>query len=880
MNILNKLTIKHLTMNKKRTIVSIIGIILSTALMVGIGLICSSLREFLIQDTISTTGSYHANINEVEKAKLESIEKNNNIEKYFYEYGIGYAKYEESDNKYKPYFYIDAVSESFFEELKLTEGRYPKDDTEIILSDHIYEQGHANYKIGDTIVLEYGQRKLNDEAIDLSENVILDNEDTYSFEETFDAIGTKTYTIVGICERSNYESYSSPGFYIFTKANNSYKGKIDLYFIYKNPAKTYDLSQTIYKNLGKDIENGSYQINYNSSLLSLYGVSNYGNINRFISQFLFLFLSIISIACIIVIYNSFAISVMERKKLFGLFSSIGATKAQIRKTVFFEALIVGSIGIVLGVLGAYIGIGTLIVILNHLLEDQLGIPLSLTTYPLFIIIPIIFITLVMIISVFIPARRASKISPIEVIRQNDDIKIKGKKLRTSKLVNYLFGVEGTIALKNIKRNKRKYRITIVSLCISIITFLAFSSYLKFGTMTADDYMGKPDYDVYVYINYNSYNETVKKALDEMLMLKDVEDYVQYEQLLVPIKLIDEQYYTNDNKNYFDSYSLEDGKYINEYVHVIKLDDKTYESYKKKLGLTTNRMIFINKYYVMDYRDNNRKLININLYKDNLSITFCNDKLINDLNNSSDYLENDGYMTKEQYDSICTYNVSNFYMVNDDIYPNLLEDKKYMKDVIIVNSSDFEKIKEVSYQDKENNSIGFMTLIKANDFEKLDELGKTIDNYGTYQNITESQKSQSNSILAVKILFYGFITLVTLIGVTSVFNTISTNINLRKREFAIFRSIGLTPHGFNKMIWFESLFFGLKSLLYGLPIGIVLSYLIALNMNNLVKFEYSLPIEAIVISIIGVFVVVLITMWYSTSKIREENILEAIREENI
>ena len=188
--------------------------------------------------------------------------------------------------------------------------------------------------------------------------------------------------------------------------------------------------------------------------------------------------------CLLYTSNSFAISVMERKKEFGLLSSIGATKKQLSYTVFFEALIEGIIGIILGICGAYIGIGTVIIIINNLIGDILVLKLNLVTNIVFIIIPVIFMILVIFISALVPSRRAAKVSPIEAIRQNDDIKINKKKIKTGKLVNKLFGIEGEIALKNIKRNKKKYRVTIVSLFISIVLFISFSSYMNYTIDTA------------------------------------------------------------------------------------------------------------------------------------------------------------------------------------------------------------------------------------------------------------------------------------------------------------------------------------------------------------------------------------------------------------
>ena len=145
----------------------------------------------------------------------------------------------------------------------------------------------------------------------------------------------------------------------------------------------------------------------------------------------------------------------------------------------------------------------------------------------------------------------------------------------------------------------------------------------------------------------------------------------------------------------------------------------------------------------------------------------------------------------------------------------------------------------------------------------------------------SYKQEKNSLLVIKILLYGFIVLVTLTGVTSVFNTIYTSIHLRRKEFAILRSVGLTNKGLSKMMFFESLFFGIKSLLYALPVSFIFILLIASSIG--ISFNFGtllIPWKAILISIVGVFLIVLIITFYSIQKIKKENILTFLQNENI
>lgn len=397
MNILNKLTIKHLKMNKKRTVVTIIGVILSTALMVGIGLLFSTFREYLIDETIGYSGDYHTEFSQVEQDKFSLITNNIKVKDYFYSKHIGFAYLDNSSNEYKPYLDVLEVSDNYFEELNLIDGRMPKNSNEVVISNHIETNGGVKYNIGDTLELNIGERySEGDRLADIAPN-----NNSFIPDEYLEIEDTKKYEIVGIVERSNYEAYSSPGYRIFTKlSNDNNDKKLDVYVHFKNVKDTYKVSEDIakqlgYKNVG--IDDVFYrEVNYNSSLLALYGVSQYNNMLEGVSGILIIVLGLVSIGCIIVIYNSFAISVMERKKQFGLFSSIGATKKQLRKTVLFEAFIIGIIGIPLGLLGGFLGIATVIKIMNYLIGSELTFKLA--AYPLFIIIPIIFMIVTILIS--------------------------------------------------------------------------------------------------------------------------------------------------------------------------------------------------------------------------------------------------------------------------------------------------------------------------------------------------------------------------------------------------------------------------------------------------------------------------------------------------
>lgn len=850
MSILNRLTIKNLRLNKKRTIVTIIGIILSTALMVGIGLLFSSFQDLMIRDTIGYSGKYEANYSDVDLDKLNNIKDKGFT--YFYEKPIGFSKIE-SSNEYKPYMYITGVNKEYFNELKLVDGSFPKNENEVVISNHVITNGGLNYKVGDIVTLKYGTRNIEGEET-LANSELVDGE--FLTNE-----GTYTYKIVGIVERSNFESYSASGYTAFTVDVNSDKGNVNLYVMFNKNKKIIKQSEELAKEL-----NYNGDINYNSTLLALYGESTYGNVMSSMGGMMIIMLSLVSIGCIIVIYNSFAISVMERKKEFGLLSSIGATKKQLAHTVFFEAVVVGVIGIIFGILGAYIGIGCVVLVINNLISDMLEYKLHLVTNPLFIIIPVIFMIIVIGVSAFIPSRRASKVSPIEAIRQNDDIKINKKKIRTSKLVLKLFGIEGEIALKNIKRNKKKYRVTIVSLFISIVLFISFSSYMNYTLNTASSVMGEVPYDYQIsYFGDDPNND--KEALDkinEIVKSSDVKEYVSYS--VSNLSIIGNYTYSDEYLDFYKSAYGENGiKALNnlkyQYISIYILDDNSYNKYKKLIGLDKDSVILLNKFKGVSYGNNKRVNYNIPVINNgNINIKICN------------FDDNDEDVDTTKY---CNKNIDNIFVTNKSF--DLIEEFSYMDDFkLIVNKKLYDSISDSSTHYTQFNIISDNT-------NNIDKLTKDLDKYSNvnYTNIKEAMKQANNLILVVKILMYGFISLVTLIGVTSVFNTISTSMALRKREFAVLRSIGLTNRGFNKILFFESLFFGMKSLIFAIPVSIGITVLIHYALADMVSIStIIIPWKYIIISIVSVFVIVLLTMMYSTSKIKKHNIIEQIREENI
>lgn len=843
MKILNQLTIKHLLMNKKRTIVTIIGITLSMALMLGCGLLASSFIEEMKQETIAMNGGHHAVFHSLTMDQAKTLKENINVEKTYFMSSLGFAEFPDSDNPGKPYYFIGAASQELLDSFRLVEGRLPSNESEVVISEHIDYNGGKHYNIGDILDFNIGPRVID--GIDTYQNVEFNNVNT----DDVLVKEHKTYKIVGIVARTYVEDYSSAGYSIFTKAEQLDENlEHNLFVLFKNPKDTYEIGNHIVEDLSMD----DRDVDYNAGLLYYYGTTRYNNINESILRILSIALCLLSVGCIIVIYNSFAISTMERKKQFGLYSSIGATRKQILHTVFFEAFIVGIIGIVLGILGSYLGIFIVLQILNHLLKHIWSYEFTLVMNWLYILVPIGFMIFVIFISAFIPARRASRVSPIVAIRENDDIKIPRRRFKTPKFIVHFFGIEGELALKNMKRNKKKYRITILSLFISIVLFISFSAYLTYGIAsmnTIDIY----DYDISVSAteaDFSSLKEVQKdsRVTDQYLFYED------YYMAKVPFSAY--------AKNYSDarkSYYIDEELYDFNNFKLVVLEDDVFQDYAKQVSANPNDLILLNEGQFVVYQSHDRISYHQELIADkNVSFQICKTE--------DDCMEQPFHIvyTKEH---LPTFG----YLSYQNSLVGFLSSSRYQK---FIEQSIFDRHDNERYYTLQLNSTDYETM-----FQELEEKFKDNNSYVGSPKMT--LKQEKNMILAIKILLYGFISLVTLIGVTSVFNTIHTSINLRRKEFAMLRSMGLAPSGFNKMILFESLFFGLKSLMYGLPVSFLCILLVHNSMNNFSRGEGLLiPYGAVIMAIVGVFLIVLLAMVYSVNKIRKENILDCIRDENI
>ena len=862
MNILNKLTIKNLKLNKKRTIVTIIGIILSVALICAVASMVSSFRESLIRFEINRDGNFHYEFSNVDSKTLKEIKNNRNFEKIYISKNVGYLKLDNSKNEDKPYAYLIAMNKITMSNvsLNLIEGRFPSNDKEIVIPRHLKTNGRIDYKVGDTITLYLGDR--------VSDGYTLNQNNPYhKDEETFDIKDTKTFKIVGIIERPStiIENYSAPGYTFITYLNdNNYSGEYNVYLRYtkealKNryeiTAKLLNVDPIKYKKYMTDLDSlKDSEIDeieekivktphiMNGYLISLETMSLKNSTMKVLYILSTIVIIIIIVSSVFCIKNSFDISIAEKTKQYGMFRSIGATSKQIKKNVLYEAFILGIIGIPLGILCGLLASWILIKVCNYYLYGTLnGITLVFNTSLISILISILLGSITIYFSALKSARRASKLSPMVAIRNSEDIKIKSKKLRTPKYIKSLFGVGGVISYKNLKRNKKKYRTTVISIVISVSVFIGLYYFMNMAFSILDLEVGSSDANIQLIIGDNSKDkENNLNKIEQIFNLDNIERISFQKRLLGEI--IDKTLYTKE----FNKLVGTNGTKIS----IFAIGDSEYRTYVKSLGLNysdvKNTGILIN--YSFAYDEDSKKDVEISV----LNIK-KNDKVDIKINNITHQIKISEVTKERPFGFSNTYS-SGFIIVSDEYLKELDSNFNYGWILIRSNNAD---------------------LLQSNIEKILGDIDYNLDNTDKNYRIVKGVYT------LVAIFLYGFITVITLIGITNIFNTITTNINLRRGEFAILKSVGMTSHEFNRLINLETIFYSLKSLLIGIPLGVGISYLIYIAFSEGSReFQYEFPFGGVFISILAVFILVFIIMNYSIKKVNKQNIIEDIRNENI
>ena len=519
MNVFNKVTLESLKKNRTRTIVTIIGIMLSAAMICASTTLVSSMQNFVLRCEIYSSGDWYGAVYDAAYKDYEDIRDSDRVSSAAYAQVLGYAKID-SANERKPYLYVlgGDVASGYFETMPvhLILGTLPKDSTEIILPEHLTSNGKVNYKLGDTVTLDVGDRTLDGRRLGQDTPVYTYDSETQvevMSGERLENTEPRTYTVVGIYERPAFEDYSAPGYTALTAADteSADQAPIHCYFKLHKPAGVYDFM----KEMGYTQE---YRYAYNTKVLLYSGTAPFDSFLTAFYSLAAIIIALIVFGSVSLIYNAFSISVSERTRQFGLLSSVGATRKQLRRMVLFEALAVSIVGIPLGILVGIGGIGITLLLIGDKFFSivRVDIPMRLCVSWQAVVIAAVIALVTVLISAWIPSKRATRVSAVEAIRQSMDIKVSGRPVRTSKLAYRLFGLPGVLAGKHYKRNRKKYRTTVVSLFMSIVLFVSAAAFTDYMMESAEGGLASDQFDLIYAAESDASSAMTPDALLELL----------------------------------------------------------------------------------------------------------------------------------------------------------------------------------------------------------------------------------------------------------------------------------------------------------------------------------------------------------------------------
>ncbi len=907
MNILHTYTRRALGKNRVRTWVTIIGIVLSMALLTAViegaysGL-CYT-RGIMIEDG----GWYHAYYFDLDEAQMRETANLKFIDERAVWQMVGW-EVQDADAERMPLF-VEAIDDHVADmlSLKLIEGRLPENEHELIVSSRFYDAYGANrdetaldaFQVGNTVTMTLG-RRIDGEGSVLSER---------EYAEDARIVDAKpyTYTIVGVYNGFN-TILGGEGYRALTRGFGT--GSYNVFFTVNHPYFLRSIMgrQTLSQNWGE-----------NTQLMRLYGSFSDMNLSAVLFGFAAILVILVMFGSISLIYNAFSISVAERTRQFGILKSIGATKKQIRASVRYEALLLCAVGIPIGLIVGCVGIGVTLWAIKDTfikLAPNIHTEMKLVLHPLALLAAVLCCLVTVLISASVPAKRAARLQPIDAIRQSADVKAKPREVRTSRLTEKLFGFEGAMGAKNFKRNKKGYRITVLSLVMSIVLFIGASSFCTYLTDMVRTLMEDNDADVV---------GTVKIAQVDALFneIKASEEVTRASYYFI--------YYggvfgmQTDSDNLSDSYwsaphHRREGDREDVNVSVLYLDDASFRELCKENHIDPERYFDPDCPYgllknevtdVIQEANNRQKRYQYEVFRtDKLPASVV----------SLDVPEREGFYKDISYDpetgkdfvryypseyveeQLRRANADNGYMVV--LYSAMAADTLTVDEASVFETFPFDAIIKgnnfnVVLRDRALIVYPFSKCTLANaEADQAYMMFESDDHKATYSKLHEAAErdnmlyvnyvgdlaeERENSRLIVNVVnvfAYGFIILISLIAAANVFNTISTAIMLRRREFAMLKSIGMGDRGMLRMLNYECLIYGLRALLFGLPISALLTFAIFKVVAQELERSFYMPWTSVLIAVLSVFIVVFATMLYARSKIRKDNPVDALKNENL
>ena len=908
MNVFSKVTLESLKKNRTRTIVTIIGIMLSAAMICASTTFVSSMQNFVLRCEIYSSGDWYGAVYDAAYKDYEDIRDSDRVSSAAYAQVLGYAKIG-SANERKPYLYVlgGDVASGYFKTMPvhLILGTLPKDSTEIILPEHLTSNGKVNYTLGDTVTLGVGDRTFDGRRLGQDTPVYTYDSETHTeimSGERLENTEPRTYTVVGIYERPTFEDYSAPGYTALTAADtkSADQSLIHCYFKLHKPAGVYDFM----REMGYTQE---YRYAYNTKVLLYSGTAPFDSFLTAFYSLAAIIIALIVFGSVSLIYNAFSISVSERTRQFGLLSSVGATRKQLRRMVLFEALAVSIVGIPLGILVGVGGIGITLLLIGDKFSSivRADIPMRLCVSWQAVVIAAAIALITVLISAWIPSKRATRVSAVEAIRQSMDIKVSGRPVRTSKLAYKMFGLPGVLAGKHYKRNRKKYRTTVVSLFMSIVLFVSAAAFTDYMMESAEGGLASDQFDLIYAAESDTSAAMTPDALLKLLLSEQNVTGGTYTKKQFLQGDISREYVTAMYADRFADFGMEredatpkdlsisgylyfvaDAEF-NRLLEKYNLKEADYYDRDKPLGIALDRNIELDrrleKYVTLDTLKGDGCVIE-GLYYVEIDGYYRKDSRIDENGNKVvlyQNRDNENDIIELPYEeSFAKYTLRSEKTIEEA--PFFVSRSTPVAINMIYPYSMLESVVPEAALNQFRNTEYFLTSSDhAASFENLATM-LTENGLSSRQlfDYAANAETNRNVITIIRVFAYGFIVLISLIAAANVFNTISTNISLRRREFAMLKSVGMTQKGFRRMMNCECLLYGSKALLLGLPVSCGITYLIYRAVTTAYETSFHLSWAAIGIAVLSVFLVVFATMMYAMRKVKKDNPIDALKNENL
>lgn len=863
MNIVNKLTLNHLKSNLKRTVVTILGMIVSVAMITATCVSIASIFDLLENQDKYTQGLAHAvidsgstkeDVTPISPEQMKTLAESDGVQSAA---AVKYAEGFHIENQKHPargIGSIGAMNDAAFKMFIVgkLQGSLPQNSSEILVDKEFVEKNNLNWKVGDTVQIVTGTRVIPGD--DGSEITIPFG--TAQAGETLQDQTVKSYKITGfISSNLPTEGYRFD-FPILRGMENSESADRAFLLMQDTTKKSAQQAEAAIKNAGIQ-----FDITMLDSSLFAYHMVMVNDTGMMSTLFMFaaIIFAVIIVASVMLIYNAFGISLSERTRYLGMLATVGATKKQKRQSVYFEGFLLGIISIPLGIVFGILGIDITLRLLSPYIASFMN-SLTESGYTAHAVVPIWAIVVIVVLSAFtifisslIPAAKASRTTPIDALRQTDEIKVKAKKLHVPKIVRKLFGYEGELAMKNLKRNGKKSRTITASLAISIVLFICVNAFCTMFTAANSSQTTIP-YQVSAILT-----EGKKQDMDKLIAATEKVDRSYSVTTASDLWNVNGKYINEDSIKLYNTGAESDTYNVDAVIWL--LDDDMFDALCVQNGINSSdyygkdgaRSILLRNELVQI--ENNKKTIVHPLSKDVVGQT---------LQSNVPFIQEDGTEIARSYKI-------------GAILSNTTKDTQYLYDAGTLNA--YMPISAANDFELSMYSVGIETKDASAVADSLEEaLADNTNLSANVVNIKGNVQQMRSTIMVMQVFAYGFIALITLVSVFNIFNTITTSIELRRKEFAMYKSIGITPHGFTRMINFESLFYGLKALLFGLPLSIAISYLMNRVLGNSVAMPFTLDWRIYLGTVVAVFLIVGLSMLFSWSKLRKDSIIETLKTE--